>query len=157
RPQRSAAHGWPACQRATLHQARAGARPRAYASRRRQRPYPSRMRVRGCYAVAMLRHASALLLGLGVLLGATCARAQLHRATDPVATPASSLVLKDDALALDVNPAALALQPSWSVALLHSEVDERGSWLGRGDALYAAGHIIGPLAIGATVQSIRPH
>ena len=46
--------------------------------------------------------------------------------------------------------------PGWSLALLHSEVDERGSWLGRGDALYAGGRVIGPLAIGATLQSIRP-
>lgn len=83
-------------------------------------------------------------------------RAQLHRATDPVATPASSVILQDDALSLDLNPAALGRLPAWSVALLHSDVDRRDGWLGRGDALYMATPVIGPLAVGATVQSIRP-
>jgi protease-4 len=89
------------------------------------------------------------------MLLASSARAQIHRATDPVATPASSLVLQDDALAIDVNPAALGQLPDWSVAVLHSQVDQR-SWLGRGDALYMATPVFGPLAIGATLQSIRP-
>lgn len=82
--------------------------------------------------------------------------AQLHRATDPVMTPASSVVLQDDALALDVNPAAIGFLPAGSFAYLHSEVDRAGSWLARGDALYAAGPVIGPLALGVTLQSIRP-
>ena len=102
----------------------------------------------------MRRLQSVLLASL--LAAATSAHAQLHRATDPVATPASSLVLKDDALAVDVNPAALMRLPAWSLALLHSEVDERGSWLGRGDAAYVALPVIGPIAFGATLQSIRP-
>jgi protease-4 len=94
---------------------------------------------------------------LAVLLALVApARAQLHRATDPVATPASSLVLKDDALALDVNPAALGRLPAWSFALLHAEMDERGSWLGRGDAAYAALPVLGLFSLGLTVQSIRP-
>ncbi|MFI5306904.1 MAG: signal peptide peptidase SppA [Polyangiales bacterium] len=94
---------------------------------------------------------------LGLLFGACpVARAQLHRATDPVATPASSLVLQDDALALDVNPAALGRLPAYSLALLHSEVDRRDDWLARGDALYLASPIFGPLSLGVTVQSIRP-
>jgi protease-4 len=104
--------------------------------------------------IAMRRLPSVLLAWL--LAVATGAHAQLHRATDPVATPASSLVLKDDALAVDVNPAALVRLPAWSFALLHSEVDERVSWLGRGDAAYVALPVIGPLAFGATLQSIRP-
>lgn len=103
----------------------------------------------------MLRLAHAL-LAIWLVLSAAPGRAQLHRATDPVATPASSLVLKDDALAIDVNPAALAHLPSWSLALLHSEVDAQGSWLGRGDAVYAATPVIGPIAAGLTLQSIRP-
>jgi protease-4 len=89
-------------------------------------------------------------------LASGSARAQLHRATDPVATPASSVILQDDALAIDVNPAALGRLPAFSVALLHSEVDQRGSWLGSGDALFLATPVIGPLALGFTVQSIRP-
>ena len=84
------------------------------------------------------------------------ASAQLHRATDPVATPASSLVLQDDALAVDINPAAIGQLSDWSAAILHSEVDQRDAWLGRGDALYLATPVIGPLAVGLTVQSIRP-
>jgi protease-4 len=84
------------------------------------------------------------------------ASAQLHRATDPVATPASSIVLQDDALALDINPAAIGQLSAWSGAILHSEVDQRDTWLGRGDALYVATPVIGPLAVGLTVQSIRP-
>jgi protease-4 len=82
--------------------------------------------------------------------------AQLHRATDPVMTPASSVVLQDDALALDVNPAALGFLPATSFAFLHSEVDRRGSYLALGDALYLAGPVFGPLALGVTLQSIRP-
>jgi protease-4 len=89
-------------------------------------------------------------------LGAGAAEAQLARATGPVATPASSTVLQDDALALDLNPAALGLLPSWSLALLHAEVDRAGSWLGRGDAFYLGTPVIGPLALGLTLQSIRP-
>ncbi|MGD8861887.1 MAG: signal peptide peptidase SppA [Myxococcales bacterium] len=100
---------------------------------------------------------TALALALGLLPRARhVARAQLHRATDPVATPASSTVLLDDALALDVNPAALGMLPSWSAAFLHSEVDRAGGWLGRGDALYFATPVFGPLALGTTLQSIRP-
>jgi protease IV len=94
---------------------------------------------------------------IGLLLAAPLpGSAQLHRAADPVATPASSLVLQDDALALDVNPAALGRLPAWSFALLHSEVDAAGSWLGRGDALYFATPVFGPLTIGLTLQSVRP-
>jgi protease-4 len=100
---------------------------------------------------------AAVALALGLLPGTRrAARAQLHRATDPVATPASSTVLLDDALALDVNPAALGMLPSWSAAFLHAEVDRSDGWLGRGDALYFATPVFGPLAIGTTLQSIRP-
>ena len=88
-----------------------------------------------------------LVMALAVSTGA---RAQLDRATGPVATPGSSTVLQDDALALDVNPAAIGLLPSWSFALLHADVDRQGSWLGRGDALYFASPVIGPLALGLT-------
>jgi protease-4 len=101
----------------------------------------------------LLRVAIALLFSLGAV---GSAHAQLHRATDPVATPASSLILQDDALSLDLNPAALGRLPAYSVAFLHSDVDQHASWLGRGDALYLAAPIFGPLALGFTVQSIRP-
>ena len=100
--------------------------------------------------------AAALWMVASVIAAPLPASAQLHRASDAVATPASSLVLQDDALALDVNPAALSRLPAWSFALLHSEVDAAGSWLGRGDALYFATPVFGPLAVGLTLQSVRP-
>src|SRR5688500_11467449 len=84
---------------------------------------------------------------LVVLLLAQPSVAQLHRATDPVMTPAPSIILQDDALAIDVNPAALGLMPASSFAYLHSEVDREGSYLGNGDALFFAGNVIGPLSL----------
>ncbi len=110
------------------------------------------MAKRARFGICLLRVLPAALL----LAGASTAQAQLARATGPVATPASSTVLQDDALALDVNPAALGLMPAWSVALLHAEVDRERSWLGRGDAFYLAAPVYGPLALGVTLQSIRP-
>jgi protease-4 len=105
----------------------------------------------------MAKHALVgVALVVSCLLDAAAAQAQLSRATEPVATPASSTVLQDDALALDVSPAALGFLPSWSVALLHAEVDRDRSWLGRGDALYFGTPVFGPLAVGVTLQSIRP-
>jgi hypothetical protein len=95
-------------------------------------------------------------LGLVAWSYAAVGHAQLHRATDPVMTPASSVVLADDAVVIDVNPGALGHLEGPSFAYIHSEVDQSGSWLGRGDALYLATPVIGPLALGATVQSIRP-
>jgi protease-4 len=103
-----------------------------------------------------LRFLLSLALCSFVLLLAQPALAQLHRATDPVMTPASSIVLQDDALSIDVNPAALGLMPASSFAFLHSEVDRSGSYLGNGDALFFAGNVIGPLSLGVTLQSIRP-
>lgn len=82
--------------------------------------------------------------------------AQLHRATDPVMTPASSIILQDDALAIDVNPGALGLLPASSFAYLHSQVDREASYIGQGDAIFLAGNVIGPLSLGVTLQSIRP-
>lgn len=84
------------------------------------------------------------------------ASAQLHRATDPVMTPASSLVVRDDALSIDVNPATLGLLEASSLAYLHSEVDDPGSWLGRGDAVYLALPVVRGLTLGTSLQSIRP-
>jgi protease-4 len=106
-----------------------------------------------CDGMPLLTRACVFVLSL---LAASGASAQLHRATDPVATPASSLVLQDDALTIDINPAAIGQLQEWSAALLHSEVDQTASWLGRGDALFLATPVIGPLSLGFTVQSIRP-
>jgi protease IV len=84
------------------------------------------------------------------------ARGQLHRATDPVATPSSSTIEQDDALAIDINPAAIGLLPAWSLAYLHSEVDYARSWLGNGDAVFAATPLFLGVAGGLSIQSIRP-
>src|SRR6188768_3968260 len=88
--------------------------------------------------------------------GANVAEAQLHRATDPVMTPASSLVQQDDAFTIDINPAGVALLPAWSMGYVHAEVDERDSWLGRGDAFYLAAPLWFGLGAGLTMQSVRP-
>ncbi|MDH5676212.1 MAG: signal peptide peptidase SppA [Myxococcales bacterium] len=110
----------------------------------------------------MLRIA-ALLLASGTLLSTVVASAQradapLHRATDPVWVPASSTLELDDAIALDVNPAGLGMLPAYSLAYVHASVDAPGEddWLNSGDAVYLAGPIVGPLAAGFTLQSIRP-
>lgn len=94
----------------------------------------------------------AALCGLWVLP----ASAQLHRATDPVLTPASALLVHDDALAIDVNPAALGQLEGWSVAYVHSEVDATGTWLGRGDAVYLGIPIFDGFTFATSIQSVRP-
>jgi len=91
-----------------------------------------------------------------VLACSLTASAQFHRITDPVATPASTLVLQDDATAIDVNPAALGFLRSWSLTYAHAQVDERGGWLGQGDAVSVATPLLFGFSLGATVQSIRP-
>jgi protease-4 len=103
-----------------------------------------------------MRQHSALLLGLAMLVAASHARGQFHRASDPVATPASSLVSQDDASAIDVNPASLGVLPAWSLVYVHAQVDERGGWLGQGDAVSFATPLLFGLALGTTLQSVRP-
>ena len=80
---------------------------------------------------------------------------QLHRVTDPVVTPPHVLVGRNDALLIDVNPAAIGLLPYWSLAYLHSGVEERESWLGTGDAVFASTPLFWGLAAGASLQSLR--
>lgn len=90
------------------------------------------------------------------LCWAAAGLAQFHRATDPVATPPYALVFQEDAVAIDVNPAALGLLPSWSLAYLHSQVDQPDSWMQTGDAFFAASPFFLGLAGGVSLQSIRP-
>jgi protease-4 len=82
---------------------------------------------------------------------------QFHRATDPVSTPPHALAGQDDALAMDVNPAAIGLLPYWSLAYLHSQAGEGESWLGTGDAVFAASPLFRGLAVGGSLQSVRSH
>ncbi|HKP55610.1 MAG TPA: signal peptide peptidase SppA [Polyangiales bacterium] len=93
---------------------------------------------------------------LALVLLASPVRAQFHRATDPVATPASVLVQRDDSGVIDVNPALLGFLPGFSLLYLHAEVDESGQWLGQGDALSIATPLFFGLSLGATFQSLRP-
>ncbi len=84
------------------------------------------------------------------------ASAQLHRPTDPVATPPSAFVEQDDALAIDVNPAWLGWTPAFSASVLHSDVRMDGTPVLAGDAVHVATPLLWGLSVGATVQSIRP-
>lgn len=84
------------------------------------------------------------------------ARAQLHRITDAITTPASTLVLQDDAAALDVNPAASGFMPALGFTYVHARVDERAGFLGRGDAAFLSAPLLFGFSASATVQSIRP-
>jgi hypothetical protein len=87
---------------------------------------------------------------------APSAHAQLERAVQPMALPAVSLTAPDDALAVDVNPAALGFLPSWSfVFLMMDSVGE----VEFGDAGYGFfGAVPLPLgfALGASAQSLDP-
>jgi protease-4 len=91
-----------------------------------------------------------------IALWSSGSSAQFHRATDPVATPASVLVQRDDAGSIDVSPALLGFLPGFSLLYVHAELDERQSWLGQGDAISAAAPLFFGLSLGATFQSIRP-
>jgi protease IV len=98
----------------------------------------------------------AALLSMSIMLVAVPTRAQFHRASDPVNTPASSLLQRDDAAAIDVNPAALGFLPSWSLVYVHTQVNERDGYLGQGDAVSLATSLPFGFAVGTTLQSIRP-
>lgn len=86
----------------------------------------------------------------------SAAHAQLHRITDPAATPASSAILQDDAMAIDVNPASIGFVPAWSLTYVHAQVNERAGFLGQGDAVSFATPLLFGVSLGATIQSIRP-
>jgi protease-4 len=103
-----------------------------------------------------MRQRLAASLSLWVMVVAVPTRAQFHRATDPVLTPASTVLQRDDAAAIDVDPAALGLLPSWSLTYTHAQIDELGAWLGQGDAVSFATPLPFGFALGTTVQSVRP-
>lgn len=98
----------------------------------------------------------ALLLISAIVLCAPKAEAQFHRATDPVVTPASVLVQRDDAGSIDVSPALIGFLPGFSFLYIHADLDERGGWLGQGDAISVASPLFFGLSLGATFQSVRP-
>ncbi|MEM9191055.1 MAG: signal peptide peptidase SppA [Myxococcota bacterium] len=82
--------------------------------------------------------------------------AQLRRGTEPSLTPAVSLTAPDDALAVDVNPAALAFLPTWSLVYTHAQALSDAEFTREGDALRAATPLLFGISAGASVQSIRP-
>jgi protease IV len=98
----------------------------------------------------------AAVLGCCLVWCGGIAHAQLHRATDPVATPASTIIGQDDAAAMDDNPAALGQLPSYSLVYVHTRADQRDAWLGQGDAVSLATPLLWGLALGVTAQSVRP-
>ena len=98
--------------------------------------------------------APALLAGSALLPAR--AEAQLRRATSPTWQPAVSIVAPDDALAVSVDPAAMAYLRGWSAVYVHAEADESLSLAERGDGLYAATPLIWGFAVGAGVDSVRP-
>jgi protease-4 len=113
------------------------------------------MRLRFVVRLRLSRFATCAALVVS-LLSAARAAGQFHRVTDPVATPASTVVLQDDAATIDVNPATLGFVRTWSLQYRHAQVDEPGSWLGQGDALSVSTPLLLGLSFGATVQSVRP-
>jgi protease-4 len=97
---------------------------------------------------------SALLVAL--CLGAAPALAQLRRDTSPVALPPTGYTAPDDALAVAVNPAAVAFLSGWGAQYVHADGDQ-GSALGeRGDGLYAAAPLLFGVSAGLSVDSVRP-
>ncbi|WP_236607195.1 signal peptide peptidase SppA [Sandaracinus amylolyticus] len=93
---------------------------------------------------------------LCVLSIATSASAQLRRATSPVWQPPVSIVAPDDALAVSVNPSALAYLRSWSAVYVHAEGEDRTGLAERGDGIYAATPLLLGFSLGASVDSVRP-
>ncbi len=97
------------------------------------------------------------LLGLGVaLLSASAAKAQLRRATSPVSGPPVSITAPDDALAMSVDPAALAFLSGWSLAYVHADADPSQRLAERGDGLYGATPLLLGFSLGASIDDVRP-
>ncbi len=87
---------------------------------------------------------------------APVAGAQLHRATGPTLLPAVSTASPDDAFALETNPAALAYLGGWELAYVHADRAGEAELSERGDALYGAARLPLRLAVGASVDWLRP-
>lgn len=100
--------------------------------------------------------ALAALISLLAIALASPASAQLRRVTSPVWQPPVSLAAPDDALAVSVNPAALPYLRSWSALYVHAEGEDQTGLAERGDGLYAATPLLLGLALGASVDSVRP-
>ncbi|MDD9945890.1 MAG: signal peptide peptidase SppA [Myxococcales bacterium] len=104
----------------------------------------------------LVRRVFASLLAWVSSLASFAASAQFQGATDGVVVPASSVVLQDDAVVAEVNPALLGYLQGFSLAYVHAEVNRKGEWLGRGDALHLALPLWFDLSAALSLQSIRP-
>lgn len=87
---------------------------------------------------------------------APSAHAQLERAVQPLALPAVSLTAPDDALAVDVNPAALGFLPSWSFVFLMMESAGDVDFGEAGYGFFGAIPLPLGFALGASAQSLDP-
>lgn len=79
-----------------------------------------------------------------------------HRATASVLGPPESLAAPDDALAVEINPAALALLESWGLLYVHADAQSDDPFVQRGDAVYFGAPLPFGLALGAQIASVRP-
>lgn len=107
---------------------------------------------------AHLQHRRGLALLLQLVVGGLSAagHAQLRRATGPTLLPAVSTAAPDDAFALETNPAALALLGGWELAYVHADRVQGAPLPDRGDAVYGATTLPLRLAVGASVDWVRP-
>ena len=78
--------------------------------------------------------------------------------TEGVRLSAPSLTSVDSAAAVQVNPAGLALLPSWSAVLHHTEISRDARLAGGGDVLFAGTPLplFDFLAVGAGLSWLRP-
>ena len=90
-----------------------------------------------------------------VLFASDGAAAQLRRQTAPVLVPGALLSAPDDASAIDVNPAALPFLDGFGLVYVHADAGD-GTFAREGDALRWAQPLPLGLAVGASVQSVRP-
>lgn len=106
-----------------------------------------------------MRHTSivlAILLFVPALARAQAPTGPFRRATGSVSTPAVSLVAPGDALAVEVNPAAIAFLDSWGLTYVHADAQSDDAFAHRGDGLFFGAPLPFGLGIGAQLASVRP-
>ncbi len=105
----------------------------------------------------MMKHWYGGIVVVAIVLGLTpSVQAQLDRGVRPMALPAVSLTAPDDALAVDVNPAALGFLPSWSFVFLMMESTGDAAFGDGGVGFFGAIPLPLGFALGASGQSVNP-
>lgn len=109
----------------------------------------------------MRRLSAVVVIAIGVTLGATNVRAQLERTGAPPSTgvlqPGASLTLGADAGDLETNPAQPGWLRSWSVVLVHTELQDGARYLGRGTgAFFGFRAPLIPVSLSLGAQVLRP-